>query len=198
MRHLASVISRIERGRLNSVTIGTLRSSPRHSTRPSRSAFAGTAKVSIDCLTRRTQASSSNSSDDFTPTAGRPMSRCRSRSVASVARSTCSATTRRRGSSSSSRSSRSSLIRRPRSRVSIGRRDSLPTSRGLVGGRVAGSLACWSSATPRRRADGSTHSRRPIGPRFRLSGVAVRHWLRRPDGPMAGLLFLPYVPSDAR
>jgi transcriptional regulator with XRE-family HTH domain len=75
--------------------------------------------------------------------------------------STCSATTRRPGSFSSPRSSRSSLTHRPPLPVSIERHDSLPRSRGRVGGRVAGSLACWSSATPRRRVAGSTHSRRP-------------------------------------
>lgn len=161
----ASVVSRIERGRVGSVGSGPWGRSPRPSTRVWRSALGGTAKGSIDCLTRRMRGSSSRSSNDSERRVGRPMSRCRSRSAANVARSTCSGITKRQESSLSPRSSRSSLIRKPPLPESIGRRDSLPTSRGLVGGRVAGSLACWSSATPRRRVGGSTRSRRRIEPR---------------------------------
>jgi transcriptional regulator with XRE-family HTH domain len=57
---------------------------------------------------------------------------------------------------------------------------------------VARLLVIGESSTSRRRIDDLGATYRTA---FPLSGVAVRRWLRRPEGPIAGLLFLPYVRS---
>ncbi len=63
-------------------------------------------------------------------------------------------------------------------------------ARGWACRGVARLLVVGDSSTSRRRIDTLAATYRT---NFPLSGVAVRQWLRRPDGPMAGLLFLPYV-----
>jgi transcriptional regulator with XRE-family HTH domain len=65
-------------------------------------------------------------------------------------------------------------------------------SRGWTCRGVARLLVIGDSSTSRRRIDALSATYRSA---FPLSGVAVRQWLRRPDGPIAGLLFLPYMPS---
>lgn len=65
-------------------------------------------------------------------------------------------------------------------------------SRGWSCRGVARLLVIGDSSTSRRRVDALAATYRSAFPR---SGVAVRQWLRRPDGPIAGLLFLPYAPS---
>jgi transcriptional regulator with XRE-family HTH domain len=65
-------------------------------------------------------------------------------------------------------------------------------ARGWTCRGVARLLVIGDSSTARRRIDAFSATYRIA---FPLSGVAVRQWLRRPDAPMAGLLFLPYVPS---
>jgi transcriptional regulator with XRE-family HTH domain len=61
------------------------------------------------------------------------------------------------------------------------------TCRGVGRLRVIGD-----SSTSRRRIDALGETYRTA---FPAGGAAVRRWLRQPDGPVAGLLFLPYVPS---
>jgi transcriptional regulator with XRE-family HTH domain len=65
-------------------------------------------------------------------------------------------------------------------------------SRGWACRGVARLLVVGDSSTSRRRIDALAATYRAALP---LSGVAVRHWLQRPDKPIAGLLFLPYVPT---
>jgi transcriptional regulator with XRE-family HTH domain len=65
-------------------------------------------------------------------------------------------------------------------------------ARGWTCRGVARLLIVGDSSTSRRRIDALGATYRAA---FPVTGVAVRRWLRRPDGPMAGLLFLPYVPS---
>jgi transcriptional regulator with XRE-family HTH domain len=65
-------------------------------------------------------------------------------------------------------------------------------ARGWACRGVARLLVIGDSSTSRRRIDALAATYRAA---FPLSGSAVRRWLRRPVGPMAGLLFLPYVPS---
>jgi transcriptional regulator with XRE-family HTH domain len=64
-------------------------------------------------------------------------------------------------------------------------------ARGWTCRGVARLLVVGDSSTSRRRIEALAATYRAA---FPLSGVAVRQWLRRPDGPIAGLLFLPYVP----
>lgn len=63
-------------------------------------------------------------------------------------------------------------------------------SRGWTCRGVARLLVIGESSTSRRRIDALGATYRTA---FPLSGVAVRRWLRQPDGPIAGLLFLPYM-----
>jgi transcriptional regulator with XRE-family HTH domain len=61
---------------------------------------------------------------------------------------------------------------------------------------VARLLAIGDSSTSRRRIDSLATTYRTA---FPASGAEVRRWLRQPDSPIAGLLFLPYSqPTHAR
>jgi transcriptional regulator with XRE-family HTH domain len=61
---------------------------------------------------------------------------------------------------------------------------------------VARLLVIGDSSTSRRRIDSLAAT---YGTAFPASGADVRRWLRRPDSPIAGLLFLPYSqPTHAR
>ena len=65
-------------------------------------------------------------------------------------------------------------------------------TRGWTCRGVARLLIVGDSSTSRRRIDALAATYRAA---FPVMGVAVRQWLRRPDKPIAGLLFLPYEPS---
>jgi hypothetical protein len=65
-------------------------------------------------------------------------------------------------------------------------------SRGWSCRGVARLLVIGESSTSRRRIDALGATYRAA---FPLGGVAVRRWLRQPDRPIGGLLFLPYVLS---
>ena len=62
-------------------------------------------------------------------------------------------------------------------------------SRGWICRGVARLLVIGDSSTSRRRIDGLAGTYRAA---FPLTGREVNRWLRAPNGPMAGLLFLPY------
>jgi transcriptional regulator with XRE-family HTH domain len=66
--------------------------------------------------------------------------------------------------------------------------------RGWEVGLVARLLVVGDSATSRRRVErlGATYEAA-----FPMRGRAVTHWLRAPDGPMSGLLFLAYAPRGS-
>jgi transcriptional regulator with XRE-family HTH domain len=69
-------------------------------------------------------------------------------------------------------------------------------ARGWTCRSVARLLVVGDSATSRRRIDALGATYRAA---FPVSGRAVTRWLRRPDGPIAGLLFLPYNrPANVR
>jgi transcriptional regulator with XRE-family HTH domain len=65
-------------------------------------------------------------------------------------------------------------------------------ARGWTCRGVARLLVIGDSSTSRRRIDALASTYRTA---FPVSGAAVNQWLRRPGGPIAGLLFLPYMPS---